>query len=164
MLSKAWILKHMIQAVTVACNSKDDSTQCGAVIVRPDNSICSTGYNGFPRGVKDTISSRNKRPTKYLYTVHAERNAIYNSHDPSLAGYSLFIYTYPKKLFICSICAGAIIQAGITDIYASSGNNESHWEESCDVAKVMFNESGVNIHHPDLPDFTALTDVIESYK
>jgi dCMP deaminase len=99
-MNKSWIRKHFLLAVTVASYSKDSSTQCGAIIVRPDNSVCSTGYNGFPRGVKDTITSRNKRPNKYLYTEHAERNAIYNSHDDSMEGYSLLIQNSYSSVLI----------------------------------------------------------------
>ena len=34
--------------------SKDPSTKVGAVIADIDNRIVSTGYNGFPKNVKDT--------------------------------------------------------------------------------------------------------------
>jgi deoxycytidylate deaminase len=33
--------------------SKDPSTKVGAVIVRPDLTVASIGYNGFPRGMSD---------------------------------------------------------------------------------------------------------------
>ncbi|GHU49660.1 hypothetical protein FACS189459_1810 [Bacilli bacterium] len=37
-------------ALLVAQKSEDPSTIVGAVIVRPDNTIASTGYNGVMRG------------------------------------------------------------------------------------------------------------------
>ena len=40
-------------AKTVSKKSKDPSTKIGAVIVGHDNSIRSTGYNSFPKGVID---------------------------------------------------------------------------------------------------------------
>ena len=59
--------------------SKDRSTKVGAIIVGPDQGVRSTGFNGFPRGVNDNVDARHERPAKYLYTEHAERNAIYNA-------------------------------------------------------------------------------------
>lgn len=161
-ISKQWILKHFLLTATVASYSKDDSTKCGAVIVRPDNSICSTGYNGFPRGVKDNISARKKRPNKYLYTEHSERNAIYNSHDGSMEGYSIFVYTYPNKLTICSDCARAIIQSGITSVYLRSNDTLGHWEDSCQAGLDMFRESGVDVNFTIVPDMTELTTIMEN--
>lgn len=156
-MNDAWIKKHFIKAVTVASDSKDDSTKCGAVIVRPDNSIASTGYNGFPRGVFET-EKRKERPLKYLYTEHAERNAIYNCYDQSLEGYSIFVFTYPNELFTCSDCARAIIQSGIKHVYSPDVKGTERWEESCAVARTMFSDAGVQIHHPDLPDFNKLIE------
>lgn len=37
----------------VASASKDPSTRTGCVIVRPDRTVGSVGYNGLPRGVHD---------------------------------------------------------------------------------------------------------------
>ena len=150
-----------MMAALVASYSKDDSTKCGAVIVRPDNSICSTGYNGFPRGVKDTITARKKRPNKYLYTEHSERNAIYNSHDSSMEGYSMFVYTYPNTLMVCADCARAIIQTGITTVFVQSFETIAHWQDSCDASMEMFGESGVALIASKVPDMSELTTIME---
>lgn len=40
--------------LVVASKSKDPSRQVGCVIVGPDKEIRSTGFNGFPRGVRET--------------------------------------------------------------------------------------------------------------
>ena len=56
--------------------SKDPSTKVGAVIVRPDNSIASVGYNGFPKGFPDEESYWNNRDLKYKIVTHAEENAL----------------------------------------------------------------------------------------
>jgi len=63
----------------ISTKSNDQSTKVGAVIVGPHHEIRSTGWNDFPRGVIDNIQERRKRPTKYDFTEHAERNAIYNA-------------------------------------------------------------------------------------
>ena len=88
--------------------SKDRSTKVGAIIVGPDNEIRSTGFNGFPRKINDDIDERHERPDKYLWTEHAERNAIYNAvrMGVPLKGCTLYVYGFP-----CSDCARVIIQA-----------------------------------------------------
>lgn len=159
--SRAWVLKHFAMAATVSCYSKDESTKCGSVIVRPDNTIASTGYNGFPRGISYS-RKRLDRPAKYMYTEHSERNAIYNCQDQNLDGYSLFVYTHPKNLFVCSDCARAIIQSGIKNVFAHSEGTEEHWEDSCEAAKIMFDEAGVKVYHPELPDYTNITNAIKN--
>ncbi len=63
----------------VASRSKDPNTQIGCVIVGPAHEIRSTGYNSFPRGIRDDVPERLGRPAKYLWMEHAERNAIYNA-------------------------------------------------------------------------------------
>jgi dCMP deaminase len=95
-------------AAVAASKSKDPSTQVGAVIVRPDRTIVSVGYNGFPRGVADTPERLNDRPTKYSLVVHAEMNAILSARE-SLNGYTL--YTVP--FMPCDRCFVHVIQAGI---------------------------------------------------
>ncbi|WLB77042.1 deoxycytidylate deaminase [Bradyrhizobium elkanii] len=73
------------QAVSTA--SKDPSTKVGAVIVRPDRTMASFGYNGFPRGIADTDERLNNREVKYDLVVHGEINAILTAREP-LHGYA----------------------------------------------------------------------------
>jgi dCMP deaminase len=127
----------------IATKSKDRSTKVGTVIVGPDNDIRSTGYNGFPRGVNDDIDSRHDRPIKYMYTEHAERNAIFNAArtSTSLNGCRIYVNYYP-----CDECARAIIQSGISKVLINSKMKMGeHWNESCDCAKEMFDEAGIEV-------------------
>jgi dCMP deaminase len=63
----------------IAVKSKDKSTKVGAVFHDEYESYPLTfGYNGMPRGLNDNHPERNERPEKYLWTEHAERNALYN--------------------------------------------------------------------------------------
>jgi len=48
-----WHKRYVNLAEYIAQWSKDPSTKTGSVIVRPDNTIASVGYNGFPRGIED---------------------------------------------------------------------------------------------------------------
>ena len=52
--------------------------------------------------------------TKYLYVVHAERNAIlnYRGSNKDLEGAKIYV-----DLFPCNECAKEIIQSGIKEVY-----------------------------------------------
>lgn len=123
-----WDKYFMRLAVDVASRSKDPSTKIGAVIVGPDNEIRSTGYNGFPRGVNDTEERLTNRPTKYICTVHAEANAIFNAvrSGISVRGCTLYVAGLPP----CHECAKAIIQSGIRRVVTQSGTVPERWKES----------------------------------
>lgn len=109
-----WDRRFLAMAALVSSWSKDPSTKCGAIIVRPDRSVCSVGFNGFPRGVEDKEEHLNDRAEKYERIIHAEVNAILAAKEP-LAGYTM--YTYPSGPGpSCARCATCIIQSGITRI------------------------------------------------
>jgi dCMP deaminase len=123
--------------------SKDRSTQVGCVIVSPERAVVSTGYNGFPRGINDAVESRHERPQKYLWTEHAERNAIYNAAREGirLRGCTLYIPWFP-----CTDCARAIVQSGITSLVAIPPDlSHPTWGEHFRVAIEMLREGQVQI-------------------
>jgi dCMP deaminase len=127
----------------VASWSKDTNTKVGAVIVDTDNIVLSMGYNGFPRGCDDTKEDRYEKPIKYLYTEHAERNALYHAarHGVSLKGCTLYV-----TLFCCADCARGIIQSGITKVVAPKPDVEHvKWGEHFKAAIDMLNEANVEI-------------------
>ena len=128
-------------ALAVGGWSKDRSRKVGCVIVGPNNEIRATGYNGFPRRVDDTPAERHERPLKYLWTEHAERNAIYNAAYSGipLAGSRIYIPWYP-----CIDCARAIVQAGIVELVAMEPDwHDGQWGEGFHVARQMFDEAGI---------------------
>jgi dCMP deaminase len=108
-----WDQMYIDLANFVSKWSKDTSTKTGAVITDSDNRVISIGYNGFPTGVNDDIKERYEKPIKYMYTEHAERNAIYHAakNGISLKGGTMYIMWFP-----CSACARAIIQSGISKL------------------------------------------------
>lgn len=124
----------------VAGKSKDPSTKVGAVIVRPDRTIASIGYNGFPRGTNDAAHLYDYREIKYLRAVHAELNAILSAREP-LHGYTLYV----SPLHPCSNCTGAIIQSGIRNVVARTTSDPARWGESFAQARSMFTEAGINV-------------------
>jgi dCMP deaminase len=117
--------------------SKDPSTKVGAVIVRPDRTVASLGYNGFRCGIADTDERLNTREIKYDLVVHGEINAILTAREP-LHGYCL--YTWP--FLTCKKCALQVIQAGIVRVVAPYVVNE-RWEASFREAQAVYDEAGV---------------------
>jgi dCMP deaminase len=152
----------------VRSKSKDKSTKVGAIIVAPDNSIVSTGFNGFPRGVWENeadinpygpphlkksvvkeIEKRFERPDKYLWTEHAERNAIYAAAKRGipLEGCRIYVDWYP-----CADCCRGIIQVGIKEIIIDARDYEEkekywieRWKDHMEVSIKMCKESGVMV-------------------
>lgn len=146
-----WDRYFLELATLVAEKSKDPSTKVGAVVVYEDNGVCSTGFNGFPRGTEDgvDVSHRYERPEKYLWTEHAERNAIYNAakQGHSTEGCTLYV-----PLFPCSDCARAIIQAGIRRLVTAPIANVddevvTRWKDTWLVAAEMLDEAGVIVDY-----------------
>lgn len=130
----------MLLAAHVAEWSKDPSSQVGCVITRPNGTVASLGYNGFPRGVSDSVSRLNNRPTKYEMTVHSEPNAIVNAHE-RLDGYTAYVYPFPP----CAPCTALIIQAGIARIVAPapSAATVSRWGDSFILSEKMMDEAEI---------------------
>lgn len=141
-----WDEYFMKMADLVKTKSKDRSTQVGAIIVGEGHTVLSIGYNGFPRGVNDNVDIRHERPIKYMYTEHAERNAIYSAARNGIKLLDSVMYLSAKGVS-CADCARAIIQAGIKEVISKEGKFEGagSWEESCRIAKEMFLESNVKI-------------------
>ena len=147
---KNWDVYFMDMARLVAKKSKDPSVKVGVVIVGPDKEVRSTGYNGFPRGVEEDISTRWERPVKYSWVEHAERNAVYNAARSGATTNGCIAYMESPP---CSDCARALIQAGIKEIVVTTNNpfvGRKDWEESIKFATEMLDEAGVKITWTDL--------------
>lgn len=131
-----WDTWFMGFATHAATKSKDPSTQVGCVIVGPDREIRSTGFNGLPRGVRD-LEERMQRPAKYLWTSHAEQNAVAQAAriGVSLTACTAYVTHHP-----CSACARSLIQAGVTRVVVGPGQTSMPQEEF-DVAEEMFRET-----------------------
>lgn len=137
-----WDDYFMSIAKLSAMRSKDPNTQVGACIVSPEHRILSIGYNGTPNGFDDINFpwGRDGDPlsTKYLYVVHAERNAIlnYRGSRKDLEGSTIYV-----DLFPCNECAKEIIQSGIKRVvYLSDKYADT---DSTIAAKRLFDKCGV---------------------
>lgn len=133
-----WDIRFLEMAKKIAEFSKDPSTKTGAIIVR-DKRIISMGFNGLPQKVKDSSERLSVREIKLQIILHAEENAILFSKT-CLKGST--IYTWP--FMPCAKCASWIIQSDIEKVVAPE-NSWPKWEESCNLAKELFNESGINL-------------------
>ena len=138
-----WDQRYLALAKEVSTWSKDPSTQVGAVTVGSKKEVLSQGFNGFPRGIKDSDERYNDRETKYKLVVHAEMNAIYNAtySGTSLDGATLYVYGLP----ICSECAKGIIQVGIKKVVVEKSKELDNWNESVQLSTKMFDEAGVEL-------------------
>ena len=137
-----WDTYFMAVAKLSAKRSKDPSTQVGACIVSEDNRILSIGYNGTPNGFDDDVFpwDREGHPleTKYLYVVHAERNAILNYRGNRRDFINAKIYV---DLFPCNECAKEIIQSGIKEVIYLS-DKYSNTDEVI-ASKRLFDACGI---------------------
>ena len=142
-----WDHRFLDLADRIAAWSKDPSTKVGAIIVRPNRTLCSVGYNGFPRGVDDTEERYEDRETKYQMVVHAEINAILTAEE-ELKGYTLYV----SPLHPCPQCAAAIIQVGIKRV-VSRETFRGDWKDRLAVSQKMFKEAGVTLDIVKGPSF-----------
>lgn len=138
-----WHERWLQTAALQATFSKDRSTQVGAVIVSPDNIQVSQGWNGFPRGCPDDRPQLHERPEKYVWTIHAEINAILNAAriGRSVADCTLYCTHFP-----CSRCATLIAQAGIKQVVvpvSCSDDFKERWADEVSKAKLIFDTLGV---------------------
>lgn len=163
MRNMSWDEYFIRHAMLVSEKSKDPSTKVGCILVGEDNEILSTGFNGFPRGISETverhqvssdglsssveelISERWDRPEKYKWTEHAERNAIYNAarNGIKLKGARAYLNWEPIP---CTDCTRALIQSGIVEIIGPNipfggvgAGTHYHLNASVDMIK----ESGI---------------------
>lgn len=138
----SWDVHFLEYAALAATMSKDRSTKVGAVIVDTMRNVVATGYNGFPRGVDDNVEARHERPTKYLWTCHAEENAILSAarRGVAVAGCILYATHFP-----CSRCARGIVQAGVFRVVVPVGTVIPTMADDIAVGREILREGGVDV-------------------
>jgi dCMP deaminase len=110
-MSNKWDNRYLNLAKEVSTWSKDPSTQVGAVAIGEMGQVLAQGYNGFPRGVNDSLERYNDKEVKYRYVVHAEMNCIYNATftGASLNNATMYVWGLP----VCNECAKGLAQVGV---------------------------------------------------
>ena len=156
----SWDEYFMAIAKLSAMRSKDPSTQVGACIVSDNNRILSIGYNGAPNGYHDDNFpwDREGKPleTKYMYVVHAERNAIlnYRGSRKDLEGARIYV-----DLFPCNECAKEIIQSGITKVIYLSDKYKD--QDNVIAYKKLFDACGVTYQKLNITNNSNITINLE---
>src|ERR1700730_5099488 len=142
----SWDQYYLEICKVVAARSKDRNTQIGCVVVGPNHEIRTTGYNSFPRGIRDDVPERLVRPAKYLWIEHAERNAICNAARAGTAPEGCTIYV---DIMCCMDCARAVVQAGIVQVVISAERmkeySSDYYNQHCGMTEVLFSEAGVGV-------------------
>lgn len=140
----SWDEWFMRQVYLVASKSRDPSTKIGAILVR-DNHVISSGFNGFPIGVKDSSERYDDRSVKYNFVVHAEDNAVLTAARFGISVKDTTLYTNGIP---CCECSKSIIQGGVKEIVIHKqwpDMTHSNWVESIKVSKIMFGEANINL-------------------
>lgn len=144
LINVKWDRRFLDIALTISKWSKDPSTQVGAVIVS-NRHILATGYNGFPRGVDDTMDRLNERVSKLMFTVHAEANALAQCamHGKRTDGATIYV-THPP----CAGCMRMLIAAGIARVVFPALDDAfaERWATELKAAFDMASEAGVTVH------------------
>ena len=147
-MGNKWDLRFLHLASHISDWSKDPSTKVGCVVVGSDREIRSTGFNGFPRGIKDTSERLDDREQKYPLICHAEENAIMHAAriGVSLKDCTAYV-TWPP----CTRCARSLIQAGIVEVvYAGGSDIPERWVEDFTRSTSMMKEAGLRLRNVDL--------------
>lgn len=137
-----WDFRFLTVAKEVATWSKDPGTKVGVVLVQ-EKRIISTGYNGFPARINDSLERYLNRETKLLYTVHAEVNALLNAakNGSETKGSTLYT-TFPP----CVNCSTSIIQAGVSTIICPTLKTvPQRWIENFQLAQSILSEAQIEI-------------------
>lgn len=154
MIDSKWDHRFMRLAREISSWSKDPSSKIGAVIVNDDRRILATGYNGFPRGIEDTVERLNDREQKYPRIVHGEMNALMNALYSGVSVKDATIYVY--GLPVCSECTKSVIQAGINRVVVTYTHlAPEKWQNQWNgMSFPMYSEAGVSVTYmnPDKLD------------
>ena len=142
-----WDMRHYMLALHVSTWSKDPTTQVGAVIVGKRRRDIAIGYNGFPPGIEDLPERYMDRPTKYLFTQHAERNVLDN------ARFDCADATLVTTMFPCAECTKSLISKGIRRLVTcpvpapleERGRHVPTWRDSVPASIQMLKEAGVTV-------------------
>ena len=92
----AWDDYFHALALVASVRSKDEQRKVGAVVVAPDMVVLSTGFNGFPRGVKDLPERWHVQDEKLRWVSHAEPLAMPRDDRRGLHEYQCAAPVWPQ--------------------------------------------------------------------
>lgn len=116
-------------AQVAATRSEDPFVKVGAVVLRPDHSVASIGYNGAPPGVTIGWSSREgRRPL----VIHAETNALRYCTASEVAGGLLAVSHVP-----CPTCLVGVAAYGINRVVFGADLENYPQTEAARIAAII---------------------------
>lgn len=143
----SWTDYFLGLAKFVSQRSHDIHTQHGCVITDQQHRILGVGYNGFPKGMDDSLLPTN-RPDKYHWMIHSERNALSNCvirPDNGIA------YVTGQ---CCNDCIMALWQEGVKTVYMIDDHGTHLFDESAQKRFNLFvSNTGIEIYKVS-PDFS----------
>lgn len=140
-----WTNYFLGLAKVVSQRSHDIHTQHGCVITDTNHRILGVGYNGFPKGMDDSLLPKT-RPEKYAWMIHAERNALSNCvirPDNGIA------YVTGQS---CNDCIMALWQEGVTQVIMADSHGTHLFDKNAQKHFDFFVEqTGIKIvkHTPN---------------
>lgn len=126
-----------------ATESTNPSTQNSAILVNQDGKIIISAINSFPEKIAEN-EERQRKPLRYKYSIHAERNVIYLAAKLGIKTDKLIMVS---PWATCSDCAQAIIQAGIKKLvtHKQALDKSSDWRKDIELAFSMLREANIEI-------------------
>lgn len=161
----SWELYFMHMALHAATRSSCRYIDAGAVVVAPDNTILSTGYNGVPRGADPNCLKRGCgkdlsgiaqeiKGSGKCDGMHSEWNAILKAKEHGdLTNATLYSLILP-----CYTCARLTVGAGISRVfytleypeYLSEKERQAGKRTDAELTRDLFARMGVALNHIDL--------------
>ena len=144
-----WDFRFLKLAREVSTWSKD-GTKIGAVLVRPDKTVASVGFNGLPRGIEDQDYLGN-RELKNKFVIHAEQNAILFCSDKDTNNYTM----YGWGLHPCAHCASVLAQKNIKRIVSIDAAKlaSPSWKEAQFLAEEILKKCNIDNDHYTIEEF-----------
>lgn len=101
-----WEQHALALASVAALKSKDPYVKVGCTLLRHNNTVAAHGFNGFPSGIEEDWSDRDRRRK---FVVHAEQNALrYIRPDEC--------YLAATTLLPCNDCLKSLSSYGIKKV------------------------------------------------
>lgn len=156
-MNARWDEYFLQMALVSARMSKDPSTKVGAVLVRK-NTVLSTGFNGFPRGIADN-NRLDVRHEKLDIIVHAEMNAVLAAArmGTAIEGSTIYVAATDGTQEIwggppCVRCTVECMQAGVIEYVSRPIKTApSRWQESLTKALCLIHEADLTFREVPLP-------------
>lgn len=104
-------------AITIAERSDDYDTKCGCILVDENNTVISTGFNGYIRSANPSHLPNTRIGDSESYKIdvmiHAEHNALLNCARVGVSTINAVSY---QTAFPCNWCLQYLSQAGISEV------------------------------------------------